>query len=214
MPAPEQERVQEATRHRTRQLAVSMYWGPFFRDGRYLLLSDQPPGDADLLRGPRGERIHPGEARGILPAGTAVRIVDVQFPTAAATTTRSLVTPRFFTWVLVEVPGAERPRVIVIRDDPTDHDAFLDLLERYLTRDDVAARLAQLPEPLRVAITEKRLVADMDADAVRMAWGHPLRVNRAFDAGVRIDTWTFEGGREVVLHDGRLMRWSTPDGGD
>jgi hypothetical protein len=210
MPAADQEGVQETLKHRSRQLAVSMYWGPFFRDARYLLISDQPPGDVDLLRGPRGERIHPGEAVGILPAGTTVRIVDVQFPTATATTTRSLITPRFFTWVLVEVPDADRLRVLVLRDDPTTRDAFLDLLARYLTTDDVAARLATFPEPLRAAIAEKRLIADMDVESVRMAWGHPIRVDRAFEEGVRLDTWTYEGGRTLTLRNGRLVHWEEP----
>ncbi len=208
MPPREQEGIQETLRHRSRQLAVSMYFGPFFRDGRYYLLSHQPPGDLDLLRSPKGERMHPGDALGVLPAGTEARIANVEFATATAATTRSLLTPRFFTWVLVEIEDLDRPAVLVIRDEPDSHDEFLEILTRYLSTEDVSSKVASYPEEVQAAIREKRLTAGMDLAAVRMAWGHPLQVTRDFDEGVRVDRWSFEGPRHLVLRDERLVSWS------
>ena len=211
MPAPEQEVLNESLRHRTRQLAVSMHFGPFFRDGRYYLLSDQPPGDLNLLENPRGEPIHPGESLGILPAGTRVRVKEVEFATASATTNRSLLTPRFFTWVLVEAPGLDRPAVLVIRDEPDTHEKFLEILSRHLTDEDVARRKARYPEEVRLAIEEKRLVEGMEEAAVQMAWGVPVTITRGFEEGVQVDSWRFEGGRRALVRGGRLVSWSHDD---
>lgn len=208
MPEAQQRLAREQLAHRSRQLAVSLYTGPFFRDARYRLLSDQPPGDVDLLRNPGGERVLPGEADGILPAGTPVTIAEVEFPTAAVATGRSLLTPRYFTWVYVEVPGREKLQVLVLRDDVQTGAEFEKLLGRYLTTEDVAAKVAALPEPVAKAIAEKRLVEGMDADAARMAWGYPLEVHRRFEDGQRLETWTFEGGRTLETKDGRVVSWS------
>ncbi len=188
---------------------MSMYQSPFFRDGSYTLLLDQRPEDVDLLRNPRGERMHPGEATGILPAGTNVRITEIQFATASNVSSRSIMTPRFFTWVIVDVPGEERDHVIVIRDEPDSHERFEYFLDRFLTTDDVAGSLASYPEPVRTAIKEKRLVEGMDVDAVRMAWGNPLQVTRDFDKGIQLDVWMFEGDkRRASFRDEKLISWS------
>lgn len=193
---------------------MSMYVGPFFRDGRYHLLIDQPPHHVDLLRSPKGERMSPGEPTGILPAGTEVRISEVEFATASATTRRSLLTPRFFTWVFVKFDGKERPGIIVVREEPENHEDFLEILSRYLTTEDVAAKIAGYPEETRRAIAEKRLVSGMDGEAVRMAWGSPLQVTRDYEDGVRIDEWSFEGERRLTIRGGELIDWFCPDSAD
>lgn len=208
MPVPEQEKIQGTLQHRSRQLAVSMYWGPFFRDARYHLLTDQPPENIELLLDPKGNRIHPGDPLGIISAGSRVRIKDIQFATASAATSRSLFTPRFFTWVLLDIPGHDRPAVIVIREEPRNHDAFLKILERYLSTDNISEIVSSYPEEIRNAIAEKRLVEGMNANAIIMAWGNPIQVTKDFENGVPVDRWRYEGERIVMLRDGILLSWA------
>ena len=138
-------------------------------------------------------------------------MIDVEFATSRATTSRSLFTPRFFTWVHVAVPNQERPAVLVIRDEPEDHESFLEVLARYLTTENIAERLLDYPEDTREAIARKQLTHGMGIEAVRMAWGHPLQVTVDYDEGVRVESWRFEGERSLTLRDGKLVSWTEPD---
>ncbi len=208
LPDVEQGLVNKTVTGQARQLAVSMYVGPFFRDDNYRLLEDQPPASVDLLRGPGGERMLPGAPTGILPAGTRVVIRDVQFPTAEAATSRALLTPRYFTWVVLRHEGSPKPLVIVIRDDPTTHQAFLALLGRYLTTEDVAAKVAGFPADVQAAIAKKQMRQGLTAEQARMTWGLPMQIRRD-RVGQRVtETWTYEGGRTVTLKDGKVTAFA------
>lgn len=208
LPDAEQALVEKKVTGQARQLRVSMYVGPFFRDDRYRLLEDQPPGSVDLLQDPDGKAIDPGKPTGILPAGTEVVITDVQFPTAEVATQRALLTPRYFTWVFLRHEGSAKPLVLVLRSDPRTHQAFLGLLGRYLTRSDIAAKVAAFPKPIQGAIAAKKLVAGMTAGQARMAWGLPMEA-REDRVGQRVSaTWTYEGGRTVTLKDGKVVTFA------
>ena len=208
LPDAEQALVNRKVTGQSRQLTVSMYVGPFFRDANNRLLEDQPPASVDLLRGPGGARIAPGKPTGILPAGTRVVIQDVQFPTAEAATSRALMTPRYFTWVILRHVGTPKPLVLVLRDDPTTHQAFLSLLGRYLTTADVAAKVAGFPEDVREAIGHKQMREGLTTEQARMAWGLPLKVRRD-RVGQRVtETWTYEGGRTVTLKGGKVTAFA------
>ncbi|MDF1562121.1 MAG: hypothetical protein P1V51_03710 [Deltaproteobacteria bacterium] len=202
--------VEDTLEGQARTLQVSCHTGPFFRDARFRFLSDRPPETVDLLRGPRDEPITAGAADGLIPAGTRVRILDVQLPTATNVTGRSLLTPRYFTWVLVEVPGSQTPHVLVFRDDPPDLAGFEAMVGRYLGDDSVLKALEGLHPDVQAAIEHKELLAGMRADAAQMAWGFPRQIQRTVEAGVKKERWIYEGGATIDLENDHVKRWETP----
>lgn len=207
MPAADQARLQSALTHTERQLAQSCYVAPFYRDGRYLLLSAVHPAQTDLLRDPKGARVLPGAPLGVLPAGTKVRIVGLSFPTASEVTRRSLYSPRIFTWVLVEAEGYERPLVAVIRDDFESSAPFEARLSTLFDQGEAAALLAEASPAHQAAVAQKSLVAGMPAPLARMAWGPPERARREVAGSRGVETWGYAGGAWIRLRDGLVEGW-------
>lgn len=210
LPELEQTRARKKLMGQRRQLSGSLYTGKFYRDSRYGMLSHIPPQDLDLLRDPKGERIEAPEATGIVSAGTLVTIQKVEFATAGNVTGRSLMTPRYFTWVYVDVPGLKKPQIIVVRDNPNTHEAFMKSLSRWLTEEDVAKKVAELPEPLRLAVENKRLMKGMPAEAARLSWGPPMQNSQSFEGGMKVNTWKYEGERGVLVRDDVVEDWEDP----
>ncbi len=204
--------VEDAMEGQTRTLQVSCHVGPFFGDARFRFLSDRPPETVDLLRGPRDTPITAGHSDGILPVGTRVKVLDVQLPTATNVTGRSLVTPRYFTWVLVSVHGTPTPYVLVFRDDPPDLATFQTMVGRYLGDESVLPTFEAFHPDVQEAIRTKTLVAGMRSDAAQMAWGFPRQIERSVDSGVKRAVWTYEGGAQVEMENDHVKRWSISPG--
>ncbi|RMG11107.1 MAG: hypothetical protein D6729_18500 [Deltaproteobacteria bacterium] len=218
MPARQQMLTRRGLEGQSRQLASSLYVTPFFRDARYRLLTELPPEHVDLMRDPKGRRITPGRAIRILPAGTRVRIRRIEFPTSSAVTARSLFTPRYFTWVYLEVPQDDRLHILVMRDDPTTRAAFERALGRWLTREDRAKALAELPEEVRRAVETKQIVAGMPREAVLWSWGWPLTIQTQPEGRIGVERFLYEDGRWVEVEDGHVRAWNEaeapPEGGE
>src|SRR5438105_99625 len=67
-----------------RYLKLSFYSTPFFGDAARKLLTPVPPAQVRLVESPDGSPLDPGEIERTFPAGTAVRIKHLEFPTARA----------------------------------------------------------------------------------------------------------------------------------
>src|SRR5512146_2946711 len=137
---------------------VALFVGPFFGDGSSLLVSDQPFQELDLLRAPDDSVISPPPAERVLPPGTPVRVDKVEFPTGWTIAKRVVMTPRYHPWVLVDVPGDERPHVIVLPQTAVTFDDVRSEIERLLSTDDPTPAYAALPQEQREAIAKKELV--------------------------------------------------------
>ncbi|MCY1045021.1 hypothetical protein OV208_27150 [Corallococcus sp. bb12-1] len=190
-------------------LRVSGYLTPFFGDASKRLLTPYPPEDVRLLDDTSGKPISPGPIQATVPAGTRVRITKVEFPTAWVVTERVLYTPRSWPWVYVTVEGAPAGEQVVLVLPPNldRQDAFRTELEKTLTPHPMKDQLAGFSAAVREAVRTKKLVADMPADAVCMAWGPPETVRRSMEGAARNEEWRYAGERrKAFLTDGRLVR--------
>lgn len=199
-----------------RFLRVSMFVTPFYGDATRRLVTPVAPELVRLLDGTGGKPLNPGPVERTLPAGTAVRITKVEFPSAWVMTERVLYTPRSLVWIYLDVPGSPRgapPAVLVLRPGLKTDQEFLAELERHLTREDQGRRLERFSEPVREAIRTKSVVSDMPSEALEMAWGFPdsKRIERV-DAQ-RKETWSWgDGARTATIYDGRLTAFTGANG--
>jgi hypothetical protein len=191
-------------------LRVSGNVTPFFGDASKRLLTPYAPEDVRLLDDTKGKPINPGAVERILPVGTKLRITKVEFPTSWVVAERVLYSPRTWPWVYLAEEGAAPgapPLVLVLPPNLERPEDFRTELEKYLAPREPTAQLEALPPAVKEAVREKRLVANMSMDAVRMAWGPPERVLRTLEGTAKNEEWTYPGGRrKAFLTDGRLAR--------
>ena len=198
-----------------RFLRVSLYQTPFFGDSTRKLLTAVPPGLVRLLDDTKGKPIDPGPVEKVFPAGTAVRIRKVEFPSALTMTERMLYTPRSLVWVFVEVAGAPKgtPTVLVLRPGLQTRAQFDTELDRYLSREAQTKRLEGFTEAVREAIRTKTAIAEMPAEALEMAWGYPESKRVELEGAQRKETWRWaDGARTAELIDGRAQRFTGASG--
>ncbi|MBK7863314.1 MAG: hypothetical protein IPJ65_32885 [Archangiaceae bacterium] len=190
-----------------RFLKLSFYATPFFGDATKRLLTPVPPEQVRLLEQPDGTPISPGEVESVFAAGTMVRIKVLEFPTALAQTERVMLTPRSQPWLYLDVAGTAKdapPYVLVLRQAIKD-DRELDAeVDRWLSREDPRRKLQSFSEAIQTAIAGKKVVLDMPADALEMAWGYPDRRVYAVEGEKKKETWIWPGQKQVVLLDGRV----------
>ncbi|WP_164020176.1 hypothetical protein [Pyxidicoccus trucidator] len=190
-------------------LRLSANVTPFFGDASKRLLTPYAPEDVRLLDDTKGKPISPGAVERIIPAGTKLRITKVEFPTSWVVAERVLYTPRTWPWVYLTEEGAPAgpPLVLVLPPNLERPEDFRTELEKYLAPRELTAQLDALPPAVKDAVREKRLVANMPLDAVRMAWGPPEQVRRTLEGTAKNEEWTYPAGRrKAFLTDGRLTR--------
>lgn len=205
---PDEERLR-ATRElegRRRWLRVSLFVGPFFGDRDKALASDRPFGEIDLFETPGGKPIPPPPAEKVLPPATPVRIRDVEFPTPWLIARRAIMTPRYQTWVWLEVTGEPRPVILVLPGRTASYQDVVDELERVLATFDPSRDLQALSEGQRRAVEKKELLEGMGPGAAAMAWGPPER--RILDRPAGKEQWIWPGGRRKAwFEDDRVVRF-------
>ncbi len=190
-------------------LRVSVYVTPFFGDASKRLLTPYPPAEVRLLNDTSGQPISPGAIEKILPAGTRVRIKQVEFPTGLNVAERVLYSPRTQPWVYLDAAGDQGalPLILVLRPQLKDRSEFEAELSRYLSSDDPKPILDGFSDGVRAAIREKRVLAEMTPEAAERALGEPERKKISYEEGKRREQWLYPGGRRVVhFFDGRLER--------
>ncbi len=196
-----------------RYLKLSFYATPFFGDATKRLLTPVPPDQVRLLEQPDGTPINPGTVEATFPAGTEVRIRALEFPTALAQTERVLMTPRTQPWVIVDVAGTPKdapPYVLVLRPQIKDDRELYAEVDRWLSREDPKTRLQSFTDVVQTAVAGKKVVMDMPADALEMAWGYPERRVLALDGEKKKETWIWPGEKQVVLLDGKVAELPPP----
>lgn len=206
IPPEDATRLERELTGEERFLRVSMYSTPFFKDTSKKLLTPVAPELVQLLDNPDGTPINPGKVEATWPAGTRVGILKVEYPTSWVMAERVLYTPRALAWIYVDVAGSPRgagPFVLVMRPGIKTGDEFRAELDRLLTRDDPASRLAAFSEAVREGIRTKTASVDMPAEALEMAWGFPDARRVELDGTHKKETWTWaQGKRAAVLLDG------------
>ncbi len=199
-----------------RFLRVSMYVTPFYGDATKRLVTPVAPELVRYLDDTGGKPLNPGPVERTLPAGTAVRIVKVEFPSAWVMTERVLYTPRTLVWVYLDVAGTPKqapPYVLVLRPGLKTDQEFLAELERHLSREDQARRLETFSEAVREAVRTKAALVDMPAEALEMAWGYPESKKIELVGAQRKETWRWADGlRTATVVEGRLTTFTGANG--
>ncbi|MCC6334147.1 MAG: hypothetical protein IT380_09195 [Myxococcales bacterium] len=207
---PDATRLERELTGEERFLRVSMYSTPFFKDASKRLLTPLSPELVRLLENPDGTPINPGPVEATWPAGTRVKILKVEFPSATVMTERVLFTPRTLAWIYLDLGGARRgpgPFVLVLRPGIKTEDEFRTELDRLLTRQDLSARLEAMGEGARQAIKTKTATVELSAEALEMTWGYPEARKVELDGTHRKETWTWaQGARAAVLVDGQVTQ--------
>lgn len=196
-----------------RYLKLSFYATPFFGDSTRRLLTPVPPEQVRMLEQPDGTPILPGPIEAIFPAGTVVRLKALDFPTPIAQTERVLMTPRTQTWLTVDVAGTPKdapPYVLVLRRLIKDDRELEAEVDRWVTRENPKDRLSGFTDAVQNAIAQKKVVVDMPAEALEMAWGYPDRRVLAVDGEKKKETWVWPGPKQVVLLDGKVAELPAP----
>jgi hypothetical protein len=206
VPDAERARVRQALDGQAMYLRVAVTVHPLFGDASKRLLLDAPASEVDLLRGGQDEILAPPPAERILPPGTPVRIVEVEFPTGLLIARRVVMSPRYHPWVYLAVAGEPRPCVLVLSQLAVTADDVLAEVDRYLAADDPGPALRALPAEQHDAVLRKELVDGMSVRAVEMAWGQPER--RRIDRPNGTEAWSWPGGRrQAFFQDEKLVRW-------
>jgi hypothetical protein len=215
VPARDRMHVDLRYTNEVRQLRASVLVTPFFRDASRRLLLQQPPEETELLVTGRGAPISPGPVQEVLPAGTRMRVLKVRFPTGWESFTRPLMTPRERTWVelTVEGRGIDVAYTIAMRPDLKSEDEVVAEMDKWLTIDDVAAEVAQLPEADRKAVETRTASAGIHQRALELAFGPPL-VRRIQGEGASVTeewVWRSDLGTQHVASvvDGVVRSYET-----
>jgi hypothetical protein len=189
-------------------LRVSMYVTPFFGDDTKRLLTPTVPSDLDVVRDALGKPVSPGAVEKILPAGARVRILRIEFPTAAVLAERPPFTPRGQPWIYLSVDGEQRrmPYVLLLPATLRSRAEVFAAMDDALVKEDPGPHLATYSAVVRDAVLKKQVVVDMPKDALEAAWGMPQQKNISFQSEGRTEVWTYPGKRKAFLRDGRLEK--------
>lgn len=206
IPDAERQRVLGELAGQRRWLRVAAFAGPLWGDRSRMFVTDAMPDEVDLVETTGGAPVPPPPAERVLAPGTAVRVLDVEFPTGWMIAKRVIMTPRYHPWVVLEVPGDARPHVLVLAQTAVSMDEVRAEVDRILSTDDPSSLFAALPQEHREAILKKELAEGMSQRAVEMAWGLPER--KKIDRPAHHEEWTWpEGKRRASFQDDRLARW-------
>lgn len=192
------------------ELAQSMWIAPFFRDDARRLLLRVPPDENIVMVTPEGKPMLPGAVMGVLPAGTHVTVLKVDFP--GGWQTLQILEPRDRPWVELATDKPEPAYVLLLPPDLKDEDDALKKISPLLTAQPLDHDIAALSDADRAAINTKILTPGITARAVELAWGPPLQRDEkiAIKDGVKSenDEWTWRSDtqyRVVHITDGVLV---------
>jgi len=188
-----------------RFLRISCFITPFFGDPSKKLLSPSPPSELRLVDDPARSPAADGGER-VLPAGTRVRITQVEFPTAWVVAHRRPETPRDLTWIYLDAGSdAPFPLLLVLPRTLAEEENFEAELDRYVSVSDPSPSFSRWSEPVRDAVRTKAVIPAMPDDALEMSWGYPEQKRVRFESSGRNEEWIYSGGLRVAhLLDGRL----------
>lgn len=201
----------------TRELSASLWVSPFFRDESRRLLSFDHPSEVELLVTPEGAPISPGEAIEVLPAGTRVTVLSVDFPTTWQTISRPLMTPREQPWLALAVEGrdARTPYIVVLPPAMKTQEEATKVIDRWLAPVGIAAEVAALPEIERRMIADKKLATGVSRRALELAFGPPHTRKVHGEGTSVVEAWTWESDlgtrRTAHLRDGVVERVELPE---
>jgi hypothetical protein len=202
----EQGRLSRSLENQSRFLRISYFVTPFFGDETKQLLSPVNPAWLHLLEDLDGNPVPPGDIEDLLPAGTLVRILKVEFPNAAAINQRVMYSPRTRPWVYVATQHSSKPLVLVLKNTFESPDDFQAELNRYLTPLNPSSQIEEFSADEQTAIRTKEALLGIGAQALEMALGYPETKTLVFEGNQKTETWIWGGGKKALtLREGRVV---------
>ncbi|MCL2258797.1 MAG: hypothetical protein FWC18_03100 [Cystobacterineae bacterium] len=163
-----------------------------------------------MLEHTDGTPVSPGDVETLLPAGTPVRILNVEFPTTWAVRQRTLYSPRSRPWVYVATPSCTKPLVLVLRSTFKNADEFEAELARYLSPIHPLGQITEFSAEEQSAIRTKEASLGISALALEMALGYPENKTIRFEGELKIENWYWDNGKKrVELRGGRVTSLPT-----
>jgi len=192
-------------------LKQSVYFGPFYDDAQRFLIDPKEFKDLRLMTAPDGDLIVPPPPKGIVPAGTKVKVLDISFASSAQIFRRPLFTPRYNTWLILKVARfagdanvfRQGEFIYVVPTMAKDRESLNAVLQALLSPESIDTWLQSRSDEVRQAIFEKRAQQGMTYDELLAALGLPEKMHRGKEGGQSLDTARF-GSTEVVLLDHRV----------
>jgi hypothetical protein len=207
--AHDQEQIQTREKKKLYYLKYSFFVGPLYTYDDKLYISERGFDERVLVQDTSDNPIFPPEPTGVIPMGTQVQVLQIEFPTRGVASDRKLKSPRFFTWVYLEKAGesAAQPWILVLAPEFRTLGQFDDALTEYLQKEDPRPAFASLPAEELAAIDQKSILKGMRADSLRRARGHPDRITRSFEGGIKVERWQYAEKRFVTLRDDQVESW-------
>ena len=190
-------------------LTSSQYFGEFWGDKRYEYLTPYVPESLTYLSSITGKNIPPPPHKGIIPAGTPLRIERIEFPTAEVFNSRALVTPRYYPWVycVVSMPERAVKGLIVI---PAGIEEPLESIERKLltiiSEEDPRPKISALSEEEQEAIKTKIPYLGMSIEAAGFALGPAPEIEADYEGEKAEEIWKFYDGKTYSFDKGKLIK--------
>ncbi len=203
------EKVQTSNKGRTFYLKQPFFVGPFFSYSDLFYISERAFDERVLLQNISGDPILPSQPVAILPMGTKVRVLEIEFPTSLVQSNRKLKSPRHFTWVKVEPVDnqLDKPAILVLTQEFIKISEFDQALKYYLSEKDPMDETPAWSPEEQNAINQKKLIKGMHASGLIRSRGHPDRITRKFIEGVKIEHWQYGSNRVVVLKEDSVDSW-------
>lgn len=192
---------------RTVELRQSMYFGDLYDENERWLLSPYPFAQTYHINDLHDRPIHPQVERGIIAAATKFVVKKIEYPDFATMLGRMLTTPRYNTWVYLQVlpdqPGVPinaKTFVLVLPPDLSE-EGTLDraIADSLAAEGDVQAWLHTRRPSIRTAIENKMAVVGMTLEELTASMGHPMKwfVEQRDNKEARV-AW-YPGSKEAVF---------------
>jgi hypothetical protein len=164
-------------------LTVSLYAGNFFDDRNFFLLDHRPFYAIDDVRTKDGYTYFPAKETLLIPAGTLVKIVRVEYPDEKIMLKRSIYSPKNHIWIYLKVARErgdinifyDKIYIMIIPKNITDELQLKKYLDQFFSLNDPNRWMLQSESFIQKGMFEKKPVIGMNKEHIFVALGPAIR---------------------------------------
>lgn len=194
-------------------LTTSMYAGSFYDNKKVALFDHRPFSAIKDVTTPDGKDISPPKESKVVPAGTLVRVMRIDYPDTATKFRRPLYSPRHNVWVYCQV-AKERGRVSIFESEPyimvlpsfvTNEAEVREYLKQFLSTTDPNPWLLTQRKYVQTAIWSKQPAIGMTERHLLAALGPALHRTNKSTKTINTQVWEYPDYL-VTLEDNEVAR--------